>query len=95
MTALVVQEILQGLRKEKDFRKIQHFLDSFPLLQVGREQAVFAAKICRQCASKGITASSIDCQIAAVTIAYDCFLLSADKDFEHIAQHTDLKLVEA
>ncbi len=94
LTALIVQEVLQGLRKEGEFCRIEHFLDSFPLLSIDRGQAVLAAKICRQCASKGITTSSVDCQIAAAATAYDCFLLSADKDFEYIARHTDLRLFE-
>jgi len=94
LTALVVQEVLQGLRQEKEFQRVRHFLDAFPLLSVDRDQAVLAAKIRRQCAVKGITASSVDCQIAAVAIAYDCSLLSADKDFDHIARITELQLLK-
>ena len=53
---------------------------------------VAAAGIHRACAQHGVSASTIDCQIAAAAIRCDCALLSADKDFERIARHCGLLL---
>ncbi len=34
------------------------------------------------------------CQIAALAIAYDCELLTTDKDFDYIARYGALKLAD-
>jgi predicted nucleic acid-binding protein len=54
--------------------------------------AVLAARIHRQCAARGVAATTVDCQIAAAASAHRCHLLTADKDFAHIARLFPLKL---
>lgn len=92
LTGIVLQEILQGLRQESQFKQVYNYLEPFPILAVGKDTFVLAAKIFNGCQKKGIQASTIDCTIAAVAIENDCFLFTEDKDFQRIAGVSELRL---
>ncbi len=92
LTGVILQEILQAFRSESTFRRVALHLEPFPLLPLQRSDHVAAARVHRTCAQKGVSASTIDCQIAVAAIRHDCVLLSADKDFERIARHCELIL---
>jgi predicted nucleic acid-binding protein len=51
-----------------------------------------AARIANACRRKNITASAVDCLIAASAIEHDTQLLTTDQDFTAMARHSDLKL---
>ncbi len=94
VTGLILQEILQAFRSEATFEKLSDYLESFPLLELRRSDCIAAAALHRRCAAKGISAATADCQIAALAIAYECELLTTDKDFDHIARWSPLELVD-
>jgi hypothetical protein len=92
LTGCILQEILQAFRSESTFRRVAHYFEPFPLLPFERADHVAAARMHRTCAQHGVSASTIDCQIAVAAIHHDCALLSADKDFERMALHCGLVL---
>ena len=92
LTGLILQEILQGFRSDVAFRNVLRHLEPFPLLELDRRSCVAAASLHRRCAARGVSVTTVDCQIATAAIHYDCVLLSADRDFERIARLSDLKL---
>lgn len=92
VTGTILQEILQGFRGAVARRKVSEQLEAVPLLSLERSDFEAAAAIHRTCASKGIAASTVDCQIAQAAIRHGHLLLTADRDFEHIAKHASLKL---
>ena len=92
LTGLILQEILQAFRREATFRRMVTYFEPFSLLPFGRSSYVAAAQLHRHCRSKGIAVTTADCQIAIAAVENDCLLLTADKDFEHIARHSDLQL---
>jgi predicted nucleic acid-binding protein len=94
LSGLILQEILQAFRSEASFRTIRGYLEPFPLLDMTRPDYVFAANLHRHCASKGVSVSTADCQIAAAAIRHGCRLLTTDRDFERIARQSDLDLIE-
>lgn len=93
VAGVILQEILQGVRKSEQFRQIQESLSFFPILETTREDHVFAAELYNLCRTKGVQASTIDFLIASLAIRNKCLLLTSDKDFQHIAKHTELKLI--
>jgi predicted nucleic acid-binding protein len=91
----IYQEVLQGVRTEKDFNKVKKYLDTqrFYSLKDEKESFASAAKIYFRCRKKGITVNStIDCLIAQTTIENNLYLLHNDSDFDNIAKVTDLKV---
>ena len=93
MRVLVDTEVLQAFRADDAFRAIARQLEHFPLLDLDRRDHVAAAALHRACAAKGVSVSTIDCQIAVAAVRHPCHMLTADRDFERIAARSPLKLV--
>ena len=66
MIGPIRQEILSGIRRESQFKKLQKHLESFPDLPVLTEDYVTAAKYFNRCRSKGIQGSNTDFLICAI-----------------------------
>ena len=92
VTASILQEILQAFKSESDFERVADFFRPFGMLRLDRADYIDAARLHRRCASQGIAASTVDCQIATAAMAYGLFLLTTDNDFHYIARHCELKL---
>ena len=95
LPGIVLQEVLSGLPSEKAFRDLRaKLLGAFTILPASVDDHVEAARLKNLCISKGANVSGVDCLIAATAIAGAHELFSADKDFEAIRRHTNLKLFE-
>ncbi len=95
INSVIYQEVLQGVKTEKDFDKTKKYLDTqrFYTLKDERESYAFAAKIYFKCRKKGITlGSTIDCLIAQTAIENNLILLHNDSDFDNISKVVDLKV---
>ena len=88
---VVLQELLSGVKTSEEFERLQGLMDGFPLLLATREHHTAAAKISNACRQVGIAASTIDCLIAAMTIAAKSQLLTADEDFKRMVPHCGLR----
>lgn len=89
---VVMTEILQGIRKETDFNKVQKILDELIYLPEQKSTHVLAAKIYRMLRKKGKTIRKpIDCIIAATCIEHSAFILHNDRDFSYISKHFSLQ----
>jgi predicted nucleic acid-binding protein len=93
---IVLTEVLQGFRSDKDFRKAKRLLDSLifkPML--GKELAVKSAENYRHLRKKGISVrKTIDVIIATFCIATGLPLLHDDRDFEPMEKYLNLKVVK-
>jgi predicted nucleic acid-binding protein len=93
ITGTILQEVLQTYREDQIVAEVTRFLEPYPLLEIDRATCIEAAHIHRQCAGRGIAASTIDCRIAAAAMRHDHALLTADADFARIATVCDLELI--
>ncbi len=91
-TGLVLQELLQGFSGPKDRREILQRFSAVPLITPHREDHVGAAELRNRCRRAGTQVGTIDALLAQLCIAHALTMLSADKDFERIAKHCDLRL---
>jgi len=94
---LVLMEVLQGFRLDKDFAAARRLLMLLEIYVLDGEQLVVrAAENYRLLRKKGVTiVSSIDVLIATCCMAQDFELLHNDGDFERIGQHLPLKIVQS
>ncbi len=86
INSFIYQEVLQGVKSEKDFAAAKDYLDTqtFYSLLDPRESFSAAAKIYFQCRRRGITLNStIDCLIIQTAIENDLYLLHNDSDFDN------------
>ena len=91
---LVLTEVLQGFRLDKEFEKARKALGKLPVLTlVGPENAILAARNYRLLRQRGITIrSTIDCLIATYCITNEVTLLHSDRDFSPFELHLGLSI---
>ena len=92
---LILTEVLQGFRGDKDFDKAKELLTSFDVHSLlGEEIAVKSADNFRILRKKGLTVrKTIDVIIATYCIEHHISLLQADKDFTPFASHLGLRIL--
>lgn len=98
LTAIILQEVLQGARDEAHLASLARVLGAFPLCEPSdaREVARKAGELYARCRWKGVTIrSSNDCMIAAVAIDHGQPIMTHDRDF-HFLRSLDpsLQLVD-
>ena len=93
LVGIVLQELLDGLKSPGHFNLLLDYFDSFPLIELVRDDFIEAARLKNRCRSKGIQAGSVDFLIAATAINRNYPLLTADKDFSYIAKYCKLMLI--
>jgi predicted nucleic acid-binding protein len=94
---LILAEVLQGVRDEREFQQVRKALDSFEQVDlVGREIAVQAAKNFRKLRDLGLTVrKTIDTVIATRCIESNYALLHSDRDFHAFELHLGLQVVSS
>jgi predicted nucleic acid-binding protein len=90
---LVMTELLQGIRSDRDFEWTRSYMTALPILTVSDHAlAIMAARHYRLLRSRGFTIrSTIDTLIATRCIREDLSLLSSDRDFAPFFRHLGLR----
>lgn len=93
LVPVVLTEVLQGFRADRDVLRARDLLLELPLLTLDANGHVEAARLYRRLRARGVTVrGTIDCIIAQTCITADLELLSTDQDFAGIARHSPLRL---
>lgn len=90
---LILAEVLQGFRQERDMEAARRALLSLPCADmVGQEMALASANNYRLLRRQGITArKTVDVIIATFCIRNGHVLLYADRDFEPMIEYLGLR----
>jgi predicted nucleic acid-binding protein len=93
MGDLILTEVLQGFKSDKDYKAAKNYLSELPFRQMGGYNvAVQSAKNYRKLRKIGVTVrKTIDIIIATFCIIEGLTLLHDDRDFDPIASHFPLK----
>jgi predicted nucleic acid-binding protein len=94
---LMLTEVLQGFRADKDYRKAKKLLLSLAVLNIlDTDIALKSAVNFRKLRKKGITVrKTIDAIIATYCIENDLPLLHSDRDFHPFHEHLNLRRCQA
>lgn len=92
---LILTEVLQGFRTERDFRDARKALLSFDVHRiVGEGNAIQSAIHYRYLRDRGYTISkTVDCWIATFCLANDFQLLHSDADFDPFEKLLGLRVI--
>ena len=92
---LILIEILQGFRSDKDYESVKSYLSDLPFRQMGGYQvAVQSAQNYRTLRKKGVTVrKTIDVIISTYCILEGLPLLHDDRDFDPMVSHLSLKIL--
>jgi hypothetical protein len=90
---LILTEVLQGFRLDKDYRTAKKLLTSLTIYDLlGQDLAIRAADNYRMLRKRGITVrKTTDVIIASFCIQHNLQLLHADKDFLPFLEHLNLQ----
>jgi predicted nucleic acid-binding protein len=90
---IILAEVLQGFRSDKDYRLARELLLELPIFQIMTpEIALMSADNYRKLRKKGITVrKSVDNWIATFCIENKISLLFSDKDFNPYVDHLGLR----
>lgn len=91
-TGLVLQELLQGFRGPKQREALLERFRSLPFVVPDREDHVGAAELRNLCRRRGLQVGTIDALLARLCIRHELTMLTTDRDFERIAEHSPLDL---
>lgn len=94
---LILAEVLQGFRLDKDYEIAKELLTSLTIYNlVGVDIAIKSANNFRLLRRKGITIrKTMDVIIATFCIEHDFMLLHSDRDFEPFAIHLNLRSISS
>jgi hypothetical protein len=89
------QELLSGIREERQFKKLCDYLRAFdePSLEVIDYEE--AARLSNQCRSRGISGSAVDFLICASAHRHKWAIFTTDQDFQGYASVLPLNLYTA
>ncbi|HKT25406.1 MAG TPA: PIN domain nuclease [Terriglobales bacterium] len=91
LTGVVVAEVLQGLTRNVD--QIEQYLSQWELLEPsGAGTYQHAARIYRTARASGLTLTTIDTIIAAISLEHRATLFTIDEDFSRLSRITELSL---
>jgi predicted nucleic acid-binding protein len=92
---LILVEVLQGFRSERDFQRAAALMDLLEFQEMlGREVAVASANHYRHLRERGVTVrKTIDVVIGTFCIVKGHELLHSDRDFNPMAKHLGLQVV--
>lgn len=95
LTDLILCEVLQGVRSNREFNEVQAELIKFELhVNGGEELAIAAARNFRSLRVQGRTVrKTIDCLIATFCLTYGHTLLHRDRDFDVFEQNLGLAVL--
>ena len=95
MGDLILTEVLQGFRADRDFDAAKSHLDAMPFRSMGGyEVALKSARNYRTLRKKGVTVrKTIDVIIATFCITEGLTLLHDDRDFDPMVAHLSLKVL--
>lgn len=91
-TGLVLQELLHGFSGPKSREQILGRFSSLPLVVPDRDDHVRAAELRNLCRRHGVQVGTIDALLAQLCIRHELTMLTTDKDFGRIADHSALRL---
>ena len=92
MVGPVRQELLSGVRVEKQFIDLRDHLRAFPDLLLSEEDFETAAEFFNRCRSKGVQGSNTDFLLCALSARHDLAIFTIDEDFKYYAEHLPVRL---
>jgi hypothetical protein len=80
-----LQEILQGVREEREYRLLKEKFSLLPYYEAGKSTYLLASEIYRTLRKKGKTVVGADALIASIVIENKLQLFTLDAHFDMIA----------
>ena len=94
MIGPIRQELLSGMKEQRQFEKLRDRLRAFPDLGLGLADYEEAASCFDICRARGIQGSNMDFLICAVAKRHELSIFTTDRDFTEYKKHLPFRLHE-
>jgi tRNA(fMet)-specific endonuclease VapC len=91
---VVLAELIKGAKSEKEITVIEQFMEAFTIVDQTDQTWLKAGRLSYELKRKGKNINLADCYIAVLAQENDCAVLTLDRHFKDIRQHTRLPLVD-
>lgn len=92
---IVVAELIQGARSEKDINVILEFFEAFTICGEREDTWLEAGRLSYTLKKKGKTVNLSDCYIAVQAEENDCSVLTLDKHFKEMQKESGFRLISS
>jgi predicted nucleic acid-binding protein len=92
ITGVVLSELLQGTRTEKEYRELGSALTATTWIETSREVYARAGELGFGLRRRGMTVPVTDCVIAAAAESIGAGILTLDQHFAHLAREADVEI---
>ncbi|MHB8880530.1 MAG: type II toxin-antitoxin system VapC family toxin [Thermodesulfovibrionales bacterium] len=89
---VVIAELLQGARSEKEISVIESFVEAFTIIDQAEDTWVKAGKLSFSMKRKGVSINLVDCYIAVLTAEHNCAIFTLDEHFRSIKKFIKIEL---
>jgi predicted nucleic acid-binding protein len=90
---IVIAELLQGSKSEREIGTIESFLGAFTIVDQGEHSWISAGKLAYQLRKKGKTVNLADCYIAVIAHEQGIAILTLDEHFKDISKAIAIALL--
>jgi len=92
MIGPIRQVLLSGIADSEAYERLRSKLRFFDDLPITMQDYETAAQFFNTCRKNGVQGSHVDFLICAVAVNNSLIIYTADKDFQHYAQHLPIRL---
>ncbi|MBI4824137.1 MAG: PIN domain-containing protein [Nitrospirae bacterium] len=90
---VVIAELIQGAKSEKEILIIEDFIDAFNIIDQTSDTWLKAGRLSFSMKKKGLTVHVLDCYIAVLAMEHDCKIFSLDEHFKNIKRFLKVELI--
>lgn len=90
---IILAELIQGARSEKDIEVIREFMEAFIVVGEGEGTWIDAGKLSYDLKKRGKTINLADCYIAIIAKESRSSILTLDKHFKEVQKEVGLELL--
>jgi predicted nucleic acid-binding protein len=90
---IVLAELIQGAKSEREISTIEDFLDAFMILDQSQDTWMKAGKLSRKLKKRGKSIHLLDCYIAVIAQENACAILTLDDHFKEIQKVMPVALI--
>ena len=92
MIGAVRQELLSGIKLDKDYDKLKESMRAFEDYIIKTEDYEYASKLFNRCRRKGIQGANVDFLICSVAERNGVSIFTTDNDFKLFSEHIKIDL---
>ena len=92
---IVIAELIQGAKSEKEISIIEDFLDAFHIVDQKKDTWLKAGRLSYDLRKKGKTINLLDCYIASIAREHECKIFTLNRHFKEIQSIADISLIDS